>query len=144
METSAVYAFCKKHSRLFVPLRGVDERIAGAGVTAQKRHKAYGLDYYLVDVTAVKDELLENIDRANGQNAVHFSSRYSDEFFRQFLSEAYTELDNGKMGYKKIYERNEALDTYVYARAVMNILGADKWGDDMWDLWKDEIMGEEA
>jgi phage terminase large subunit GpA-like protein len=143
MEMNAVYAFCKKHGPLFMPLRGVDEKLGDAGVSVQKRSKAYGLDFYLVDVTAIKQELLENIDRTNGQNAVHFSSHYSDEFFRQFLSEVYCELDNGKMGYKKIYERNETLDTFVYARAIMNIIGADKWGDDMWDLWKSEIMSEE-
>jgi phage terminase large subunit GpA-like protein len=142
MEMNAVYAFCRKNRDLFVPLRGVDEKVADMMV-AQKRNKAYGIDYYLVDVTALKDELFENIDRASGQYAAHFSSRYPDEFFRQFLSEVRAELDNGKTGYKKIYERNETLDTYIYARAMMNIIGADKWGDDMWDYWKGELERDE-
>ena len=62
MEMNAVYAFCRKNPSLFVPLRGVDEKVADMMVY-QKRSKAYGIDYYIVDVTALKDELLENIDR---------------------------------------------------------------------------------
>jgi phage terminase large subunit GpA-like protein len=52
-------------------------------------------------------------------------------------------MDNGKTGYKKLYERNETLDTYIYARAMMNIIGADKWGDDMWDYWKEDLERDE-
>ncbi|MDR0374730.1 MAG: phage terminase large subunit family protein [Treponema sp.] len=143
MEMNAVYAFCKRHPSMFVPVRGVDGQVAD-GRVAQKRSKAYGIDYYLVDVTAIKQELFENIDRRDGRYAVHFSRAYPDEFFRQFLSEIYGELDNGKMGYKKIYERNEALDTFIYARAAMNILGADEWSDDKWDYWKDILSGGAA
>jgi phage terminase large subunit GpA-like protein len=138
MEMNAVYAFCKRYPTMFVPIRGVDGQVAD-GQVAQKRSKAYGIDYYLVDVTAIKQELFENIDKRYGRYAIHFSKAYSDEFFRQFLSEIYGELENGSMGYKKIYERNEALDTFVYARAIMNILRADEWGDDKWDYWRDAI-----
>jgi phage terminase large subunit GpA-like protein len=142
METNAVYAFCKRYPSVFVPVRGVDGQVAD-GQVVQKRSKAYGIDYYIVDVTAIKQELFEHIDRRNGRHAMHFSKWYPDEFFRQFLSEIYVERDNGKMGYKKIYERNETLDTFIYARAAMNIIGADEWGDDKWDYWRDMISAEE-
>jgi phage terminase large subunit GpA-like protein len=43
------------------------------------------------------------------------------------------------MYYKKIYERNETLDTYIYARAALSITGADRWDDSDWDDWRIEI-----
>jgi phage terminase large subunit GpA-like protein len=56
------------------------------------------------------------------------------------VSEAYVETDEGKAMYKKIYERNETLDTFVYARAVMCIAGADRWDEGQWDEWRIGLM----
>jgi phage terminase large subunit GpA-like protein len=65
---------------------------------------------------------------------IHISKDYSSWELKQFVSEIWTEIDdNGKMGFKKINERNEMLDTYVYARAVASILGIDRYTDDDWN-----------
>ena len=138
MEMNAVYAFCKENPARFIPVRGVEDKQA-AQLIAQKKHSRYGIYFYVVDVTALKDELFENIDLKEGGRALHFTADYKDEFFKQFVSEVYTEGDDGRMYYKKIYERNETLDTYIYARAVMSILGADRWDENRWDEWRLEM-----
>ncbi|MDR2444998.1 MAG: phage terminase large subunit family protein [Spirochaetaceae bacterium] len=139
-EMNAVYAFCKRYPVRFVPVRGVDGQKNAAHFITQKKIHRLDTYYYVVDVDAVKDEIFNGIDLKEGGRAVHFPSLYPDEFFKQFLSEVYAEDDTGKMAYKKIYERNEALDTFVYARAVASIIGADRWNEDQWDVWRMGLM----
>jgi phage terminase large subunit GpA-like protein len=139
-EMNAVYAFCKRFPSMFIPVRGVDGAKNPAQFITQKKIHRLDSYYYIVDVDAIKDEIFNNIDLKEGSGAVHFSSAYPDEFFKQFVSEAYTETDEGKAAYKKIYERNETLDTFVYARAVMSIAGADRWDGGQWDEWRMGLM----
>jgi phage terminase large subunit GpA-like protein len=139
-EMNAVYAFCKRFPGRFVPVRGVDDKKDPAQFITQKKVHRLGTYYYVVDVNAIKDEIFNNIGLGEGSRSVHFSKGYPDEFFKQFVSEAYVETDEGKAVYKKIYERNETLDTFVYARAVMSIAGADRWNDSQWDEWRMGLM----
>lgn len=138
MEMNAAYAFCIENNPQFLPVRGATGELKM--LIKKLKHIAYGIDYFEVDVTAIKDEIIENIDMKAGSFAMHFSKEYEDEFFRQFLSEVWTELDDGKMGYKKIYTRNETLDTWVYARAVATIIGIDRWGEAEWDEWRSMLL----
>jgi phage terminase large subunit GpA-like protein len=135
-ERNAVYVFCKRFPAMFIPVRGVDGAKNPAQFVTQKKIHRLDSYYYIVDVDTVKDEIFNNIDLKEGSGAVHFSRDYPDEFFKQFVSEAYTETDEGKAAYKKIYERNETLDTFVYARSVMSIVGADRWDEAQWDEWR--------
>jgi phage terminase large subunit GpA-like protein len=139
-EMNAVYAFCKRFPERFVPVRGVDDKKDPAQFITQKKVHRLDTYYYVVDVNAIKDEIFNNIDLREGSRAVHFSKDYPDEFFKQFLSEMYMETDDGRAVYKKIYERNETLDTFVYARAIMSIIGADRWDDAQWDAWRIGLM----
>jgi phage terminase large subunit GpA-like protein len=138
MEMNAAYAFCIENHYQFVPIRGSTGELKM--LFKKLKHIAYGIEYYEVDVNAIKDEIIENIDIKAGSFAMHFSNEYEDEFFRQFLSEVWTELDDGKMGYKKIHTRNETLDTWVYARAAATILGIDRMGESDWDEWRSRLL----
>jgi phage terminase large subunit GpA-like protein len=138
-ETHAAYRFCLENKGLFVPVRGSPGAVAS--LIRPIKHRAYGIEYYEIDVNALKDEIMENIDLESGGNAMHFSKGYDDEFFRQFLSEMWTELEDGKAGYKKIYERNEALDTWIYAKAAATIIGISRWGIGEWDEWRAALEG---
>jgi len=138
-ETNAVLSFCKKYNDVFLPVRGVDDEKM-MSITRQMRHKEYDIYYYQIDSAAIKDELLDKIDIAEGPKAIHFSKNYDEEFFRQFLSEIFTELDDGKMGYKKINERNETLDTFIYAKSLIYILNIDRWDDTEWDNYKISLI----
>jgi phage terminase large subunit GpA-like protein len=139
-EMNAVHAFCKRYPTLFVPVRGVDGKKDPAQFITQKKIHRLGICYYVVDVDAIKDEIFNNIDLRDGSRSIHFPDSYPDEFFKQFVSEVYTETDEGKSIYKKIYERNETLDTFVYARAIMSIIGVDRWDDNQWDGWRMKLM----
>jgi phage terminase large subunit GpA-like protein len=138
-EMNAVYAFCKRYDNRFVPVRDTDNQKDAAKFVTQKKAARLGTYYYVVDVNHIKDEIFTNIDLKEGSHAIHFLREYPDEFFKQFVSEVLTEDDRGNVNYQKINERNETLDTYVYARAVMGIIGADRWDEGAWDAWRIEI-----
>jgi phage terminase large subunit GpA-like protein len=132
-DVSAVYNFCAMSKGFFVPLRGQSKDLRDV-LVKKYAHVNYGVYYYQVDVNAIKGEFLETVDLTEGPGALHISKDYSDWELKQFVSEIWTEIDdNGKMGFKKIQERNEMLDTYVYARAVAAILGIDRYTDADWD-----------
>jgi phage terminase large subunit GpA-like protein len=127
-EKNAALMFCEKASDRFVAVKGIDEKFNNM-IASQTRRGGMS---YLIDVATIKDEIFHNIDKAEGSRAIHFPA-YDDEYFKQFLSEVYKEDEDGKMRWVKINERNETLDTFVYARAVLSIYGADRWDDGQWD-----------
>jgi phage terminase large subunit GpA-like protein len=133
-EINTAVFFCNESSGFFVPVKGVDE-VSGPVNLVQKKQ------FYLIGVSALKDEVLHNIDFKEGPMTVHFPKDYDDEYFKQFLSEIYGEEPNtGRMGYFKIYERNEKWDTYIYALAAAKIAGIDRWDDDRWDEFRAAIL----
>ena len=52
-----------------------------------------------------------------------------------FLSERYQEIKPGKMGWKKIRNRNEIWDLSVYATALMYMDNLQMWDDAVWDVF---------
>jgi phage terminase large subunit GpA-like protein len=132
-DVNAVYNFCAMSKGFFVPLRGQAKDLRDM-LVKRRAHVNYGIYYYQVDVNAIKSEFLDSIDIEEGAGMIHISNDYSDWELRQFVSEIWTELDDsGKMGFKKIYERNEMLDTFIYARAVASILGIDRYTSADWE-----------
>ncbi len=118
---------------LFVAVRGHDNE----NYMLIKEIRLSGLlkKRYDVSVSSIKEDILAHIDLADGPGALHFVN-YPDEFFKQFLSENYTELEPGKWGWKKIYERNETWDTWIYARAAAELMNLSSWSDLVWDEYK--------
>jgi phage terminase large subunit GpA-like protein len=132
-DINAVYTFCKMSGRFFIPVRGYNNELRDM-LTRKRTHPTFGIDYYPVDVDTIKSDILDNIDKESGPGAIHFPQAYTDDEFRQFLSEIWGEVDDtGRMGFVKINERNEMLDTYVYARAVASILQIDRFTTAMWN-----------
>jgi phage terminase large subunit GpA-like protein len=132
-EVSTVYKFCDMSKGFFIPLRGQATDLRDM-LVKKRGHINYGIYYYQVDVNAIKSEFLDLIDLMDGPGTIHISKDYTDWELKQFVSEIWAEIDdNGKMGFKKINERNEMLDTYVYARAVASILGIDRYTGADWD-----------
>ena len=66
----------------------------------------------------------------------HFP-QYDEEYFRQLTAERLvTKLDAKgfmKRQWRKHYDRNEALDCRVYARAAGLIIGMDRWSEKIWE-----------
>jgi phage terminase large subunit GpA-like protein len=96
---------------------------------------------YDVAVSELKDEIMVKVDLPPGSRGyIHFSDALPDEYFRGFLSEIYTETQPGKWEWKKIYERNEPLDTYILCRAAAERLNLASWGDHVWANYKTKLF----
>jgi phage terminase large subunit GpA-like protein len=96
---------------------------------------------YDVATNELKDELFVKIDMPPGApGAIHFSKNLSEEFFKGFLSEVFTELEPGKWGYKKIYEHNHPLDCFLLCRAGAEILNLPAWSKEIWDEYEKKIL----
>jgi phage terminase large subunit GpA-like protein len=67
---------------------------------------------------------------------VHLPDWVDDEWLKQFVAEQLvtvkTKRGFARLEWQKLRERNEALDTRVYARAAAWIAGADRWSEARW------------
>ncbi len=73
---------------------------------------------------------------------IHLPEWADSEWLKQLVAEQLVTVRN-KRGYarqewQKLRERNEALDTRVYARAAAWIMGADRWDERMWRQLEDQ------
>ena len=85
-------------------------------------------------VNELKDEIFVKVDLpAGAPGEMHFTKQLGEEFFRGFLSEVYAETEPGKWSYRKIYERNEPLDTWILARAAAEHLNLNSWTEQIWN-----------
>ena len=142
-EVNAAILFCKQNKELFIPVKGVENGGSKGFTITQKRHSTYDIDFYLVDVSAIKDEVIHTIDLKEGPGAVHFPKSYEDEYFKEFCAEVYGEDPaTGKVGYYKIYPHNERWDTFIYAMAAAKVNKLDTWDDDRWAEMRYELLDE--
>jgi phage terminase large subunit GpA-like protein len=67
---------------------------------------------------------------------VHLPDWADSEWLKQLVAEQLVTIRDrrgyARQEWQKMRERNEALDTRVYARAAAWILGADRFGERMW------------
>ncbi len=96
-----------------------------------------------VGVDLIKSELYgflkQEIDRETGEipfGYCHLLPMNNTNYYRGLTAEELTKVKN-KKGFTeyvwvKKYERNEPLDTWVYARAAAAVLGMDRWNEDRW------------
>ena len=146
--TQDVYCFCKSQPPTrVIAIKGRDAQatVLGTPSTAEigqrGRKIKSGLKVWPVGVSVAKSELygwLRRKARADDQELpvgwCHFPM-WDEEFFRQLTAEQLTEKTvrgYRKFVWEKTRERNEALDTRVYARACLTMLGGDRWDDRRW------------
>ncbi len=85
-------------------------------------------------------------ERASGQpdppGIIHLPDWADSEWLKQLVAEQLVTVRNkrgyGRQEWQKLRERNEALDTRVYARAAAWIMGADRWDERMWRQLEDQ------
>jgi phage terminase large subunit GpA-like protein len=95
---------------------------------------------YDVAVNELKDELATKLDLPGGSpGAIHFTRGLGEEFFKGFLSEAFTEIEPGKWAWKKLYERNEPLDCYNQARAAAEYMNLPSWTPQVWNEYETRL-----
>lgn len=151
-QSDAVYQFAKLHSRVEYGLKGVfvndirtvvctrgfdgENMMPIHGVsdreTARVRQGA-GKDMPIVTLGTgyIKGMIYGMILSPESGRTIHIPSQLGEDYRKQLTAEKKVILPN-RIEWKKIYPRNEALDTFVYALGAFYLLRADKWTDAEW------------
>ncbi|WEF25891.1 phage terminase large subunit family protein [Paracoccus sp. S3-43] len=156
-ETSAVYAWSRQVGFAQVaPVKGVEGFTRTSPVTgptyvdatvAGKRLRR-GARLWTVATSTFKAETYRFLrqerpaaeERAEGAvfpaGTIHLPDWAASEWLKQLTAEQLvtvrTRRGFSRLEWQKLRERNEALDTRVYARAAAWILGADRWPEARW------------
>lgn len=150
--TTYVYDFCMKfdYTRV-IPVKGKDS-IGNIMVsppravhTMRNGKKIDGLKVWQVNTSIIKSEvygflrLRQNEDNTYPEGFCHFPE-YDRHYFRMLTSE-HLRMTTDKKGYRryewnKKYERNEALDCRVYARAAASVLNMDLFREEHFEQMK--------
>jgi len=136
-----VYNFVAQNATKFFACRG-NAKLSDM-VIKEERVKRQSLlkRRYDVAVSVLKDEIFIKLDYVPDMpGAIHFSDKLPDEFFKGFVSEVFAEVAPGKWEWKKIFDRNEPLDTYILARAAAEILNIPAWNNASWEVYKNSIF----
>lgn len=145
--TSIVYDFCRKYSGRVLPIKGQENQNLMVTPprtvdTSRAGKKIKGIKIWNVGTSMIKTEiygwlkLQQKEDGTYPYGYCHFP-QYDSHFFKSLASEK-LERKVDKKGYTvytwvKKFERNEALDCRVYARAAAYVLGIDRLKADAWD-----------
>jgi len=156
-ESAAVYAWARKQGIAQVaPVKGLQgfnraTPVSGptfVDATVNGRKLKRGARLWTVATATFKAETYRylrierpsNEDRALGvadpAGTIHLPDWADSEWLKQLVGEQLVTIRNkrgfARQEWQKLRERNEALDTRVYARAAAWILGADRFDERMW------------
>jgi phage terminase large subunit GpA-like protein len=156
--TKKVYDFCASmgYDRC-IPVKGDDKLdimvSAPKTVNLSKAGKKIGsAKVWRVGVSLIKSELYgflklkatrhEDGTETYPEGYCHFP-QYSENYFKMLTAEELRQVENKttkKISYQwvKKFERNEALDIRVYARAASYIVGIDRFKESTWDKIKNQ------
>lgn len=164
--TQVVYSFVRQYPMSRVVATKGDDRSqalinAPRSVEVKTSGKTMrgGLKVWLLGVSIAKNELygLLRLEKptdteleAHGYppGFIHFPE-YGEEFFKQLTAEQLMKrVVKGftKFEWAKVYERNEALDTFILARCAAAIIGMDRFTEDHWDSMRtyDAVIREKT
>lgn len=159
--TSQVYDWVRgKQGDRVLAIKGVHGLGAAIGlpshadVTTEGKRKRRGLLIWPVGSSFCKSELYgwlrkdrptdEQMEQGEGFpiGFCHFP-KYPEEYFKQLTAERLVTKKDPRgfprREWHKIYERNEALDCRVYARAAAAAYGIDKFTDTIWDRLEEAL-----
>jgi len=152
--TTKVYDFVKRFPiNKVIAVKGREKIdsyfLAPKQIEYSKAGKKIGkIKVFLVGVDLIKSELYgflkKQIDKETGEVPIgycHLLPFNNTNYYRGLTAEEFTKVIN-KKGFAqyvwvKKYERNEPLDTWVYARAAAAVIGMDRWSA---DRWKHELL----
>src|SRR6056297_730154 len=156
-ESAAVYAWARQQGTAQVaPVKGMEgfnraTPVSGptfVDATVNGRKLKRGARLWTVATATFKAETYRYLrlerqsdeDRAPGTaepaGTIHLPDWADSEWLKQLVAEQLVTIRDrrgyARQEWQKLRERNEALDTRVYARAAAWILGADRFDDRMW------------
>lgn len=148
-KSHTVYSFVSSRIDKFIAIKGTGESRHSHDLI-QERRISHGVltKRYDIATPIIKEMLMMMAGETEGPNSIHFpkyriyngvKTETSDEFYQQFFSERFQELGAGKMGWKKIRDRNEVWDVAVYGIAAMYFHNLQVWTSDAWDILKNEL-----
>jgi phage terminase large subunit GpA-like protein len=162
--TQEVYDWVRRQSDRVIAIKGVERLGAAIGtpghidVTANGKRKRRGLLVWPVGASFSKSELygclrkdaLTDEQRAKGDKSpagfCHFP-KYGEEYFKQLTAERLVTVKDRRgfphREWRKMRERNEALDCRIYARAAASALGIDRFGETTWQRLE-QALGRNA
>lgn len=149
--TRKVHDFCAKYdSTKIIPIQGRDGLgtifSAPRTVSLTEAGKQIGkTKIYGVGVSILKSEVYGwlkldmNEDGTSPPCYCHFP-QFDNHFFKSLTAESLRMVKNkagySKLEWKKDYERNEVLDTFIYSRAAAAVFGIDRFTQETWDSFK--------
>lgn len=142
-----------------VAIKGIQKGVSLIGtptavdISSKGRKLRRGIKVYPVVGSIAKIELYNNLRKKPGVLEDGITLQYppgyvhipkiDSEYLQQLTSEqlVITKDRNGfnKRTWRKMRERNEALDCYVYARAVASLCGLDRYSDKDWDAIEKQL-----
>lgn len=162
-QTALVYAWARRFPQQVLAVKGRDsmQEILGRPTVQDVNHRGKrtrrGAKLWPVGVSTAKHELyawLRLPEPVEGEEPprgwCHFPDSRPREWFEQLCAEEWTREKARKTGrwryyWRKVRERNEALDCRVYARAAATAVGIDRWTDEDWlasrDAWGVDTRG---
>jgi phage terminase large subunit GpA-like protein len=158
--TQAVYDWTRKHPGRAIAVKGFDRlplaigAVRKADVSVNGKRLKRGMVLWQVGTGFLKSELygLLRKEKPTDENLAtgeafpsgycHFP-KYGEEFFKQLAAERLVTVKD-KRGYprsewRKLRERNEALDCRIYARATAAAVGIDRFSDMAWQKMENAI-----
>lgn len=129
--TEAVYSYVARKKSLRI--RGIkgantlNAPLIGKGQARRKGKKRNDIKLLLLGVDTAKESLFERIKhvKESGPKYIHFASHLENEFFDQLTAERLIHVKQKGVyvrKWKKIRDRNEALDCFIYAFVAMKFL----------------------
>lgn len=150
-KSNTIYQFVASRQDKFIAVKGFPELQDWDLIQESRVNAGLLTKMYKINTPMMKEMIYRNITIHEGPQGIHVpkyridesgAKRYiGDEFYKQFLSERYQEVKPGKMGWKKLRSRNEILDLYIYALACAYFSNLQVWTDEVWDTFKDKILG---
>lgn len=154
--TQAVYAYCRKHpiTRLIgvkgqKTLQTAIGRPSAVDVNIQGKKISRGFRLWPVGTDLIKSEVYGWL---RGEKPVNEDDEYpsgychnpewDEEYFKQLTAERIVQREHKgyiKFEWEKHRDRNEALDTFVYARAAASKIGIDRYKEKDWRKLENEL-----
>jgi phage terminase large subunit GpA-like protein len=107
---------------------------------AARSRKGFGKDVPIVTLGTgyIKTQLYSELLGAGDRRRVHTPTHYGREYYRGLVAEKRV-VAEGDISWKKLYPRNEPLDTWCYAMGAFYAFRADRFNQQQWETLRRQM-----